>query len=387
MEVKMHADILVIGAGPAGFNAAKAACESGKQVVLAGDEPFLPYWRPRLPEIIHTGAAAESILIKNEDWFKSAGIEVLPSKTASGLDPSTKTVVWEDGSSMQYDSLILACGSSPNIPSISFVDKMYPLRTYNDAVTIRNECMRTHKAFIVGGGILGLETAFAVAQLGISVSVCDISDYPLPYQLDREGGLFLKKQLEEKGIRIHAGADVEKYRGDMENACVIAAAGVRPAIELAEKCGIKTNRGIIVDESMQTSIRGIYACGDIAEYSGAVPGLMTVAAVQGETAGLNASGIYSVYNAVLPSPTTKVGGISILSIGSVKIAEGTQVYRKIDNDNYAMAVISSEKITGAAFIGNTALGMKFKKWMEKGGEIGAVSSFSDIEKNLEQLDR
>lgn len=210
--VIMHADILIIGAGPAGFNAAKAARKSGRQVVLAGVEPFLPYWRPRLPEIIHTGATAESILIKNGDWFKSVGIDFFPSKKASVLDPSKKSIMWEDGSSTEYNSLILACGSSPAVPSVPLANRVYPLKTYEDAMAIRRECMRTRKAFIIGGGILGLETAFAISQLGINVKVCDISDYPLPRQLDREGGLFLKKQLGEKGIDICTATAIERFR-------------------------------------------------------------------------------------------------------------------------------------------------------------------------------
>lgn len=381
----MNVDILIIGAGPAGFNAAKAARKSGRQVVLAGVEPFLPYWRPRLPEIIHTGASVESIFIKDEDWFKSAGIEFLPSKKASELDPSKKSVLWEDGSSTEYNSLILACGSSPTIPSVPSANKVYPLKTYEDAVAIRRECLRTRKAFIIGGGILGLETAFAVSQMGVNVKVYDICDYPLPRQLDREGGLFLKKRLKEEGISIDTGIAIESFKEDMDDACIIATAGVRPAIGLAGKCGIETNRGIIVDDTMQTSIHDIYACGDIAEFSGAVPGLMTIAAAQGETAGINASGGNSIYQAILPSPMTKVAGISILSIGSINTANGAQIYRKIDNDNYAMAVISSGKVIGAAFVGSTASGMKMKKWMERGGETGHVTSYGDIEKALEKM--
>lgn len=134
---------------------------------------------------------------------------------------------------------------------------------------------------------------------------------------------------------------------------------------------------------MQTSIHGVYACGDIAEFSGAVPGLIIIATTQGETAGINASGGNSVYRGILPSPMTKVAGISILSIGSIQSAIGAQVYRKIDSNDYAMAVVSSGKVIGTAFIGNTAYGMKLKKLMESGGEIGPVTSYDDIEKTLE----
>ena len=374
----MKTEILIIGAGPAGLNAAKAARKAGKQTILAGEESFPPYWRPRLPEAIHTGAEINDILMQSEDWFSSAGIQFFPSVKACDIDPVKKSVIWEDGSSTEYASLILACGSYPNIPSVPFAEKVYPLRTYSDALAIREACMRTHRAFVVGGGVLGLETAFAVSQLGAKVSVYDISDYPLPRQLDREGGLFLKKLLEKKGIMIHGGGNIEQYQAEVKSACVIAAAGVRPSTYLAKKCGIKTNRGILVDEHMQTSAGDIYACGDVAEFSGAIPGLMTVAVKQGEIAGVNASGLNAVYYAVTPSPMTKVAGSSVLSVGSVQDAEGVQFYRKYSGDKYALAAVSSGKVVGAAFINDTALGMKFKKCIESDSVIGEVSTYEEI---------
>lgn len=378
----MKTDILIIGAGPAGLNAAKAVRKSGKRILLAGSEPFPPYWRPRLPEIIHTGVAVGDILMQSEDWFSSAGIQFFPSTKALQIDPSKKMVSWEDGSSAEYDTLILACGSFPNIPSVSSAEKVYPLRTYSDALAIREACMRTHRAFVVGGGVLGLEAAFAVSQLGAKVSVYDINDYPLSRQLDREGGLFLKKLLEKKGIMIHGGGNIEQYQTEIKSACVIAAAGVRSSTDLAKKCGIKTNRGILVDEHMRTSANDIYACGDVAEFSGAIPGLMAVAAKQGEIAGLNASGIDAVYHTVIPSPMTKVAGVSILSIGSIQAAEGVQFYRKHSGENYALAAVSSGKVVGAAFINDTTLGIKFKECIESGFTIGEVSSYEGIIEKL-----
>lgn len=376
----MQSDILIIGAGPAGLSAAKAALRSGRHVTLAGAEPFPPYWRPRLPEIIHTGAQVENIFMQEPEWYKTSGVRFLPSKEAARINPTEKTVDWNDGSSTKYGALILACGSKPNIPPVPFTEKVYPFRTYQDAVEIRQACMKDHKVFIVGGGVLGLETAFAVSQLGISPIVYDISDYPLSRQLDREGGLFLKKKLTEKRIIIRTGADIGNFKDDIEGACVIAAAGVRPAIQLASACGIKTGRGILVDNHMRTSAPDIYACGDIAEFLGALPGLMPVASKQGETAGTNASGGNAVYDIVLPSPMTKVAGISVLSIGSMKSEENARTYRKISEDSYAMAIVFSERITGAAFIGNIAAGMKIKRQMEAGAAIGSVSSYEDIEK-------
>lgn len=374
----MKNDILIIGAGPAGFNAAKAAAKCGRSVVLAGEEPLPPYWRPRLPDIIRTGAPTDSILMQRADWYEANHIQFLQSKKAVSIDPDQKRVYWEDGGSADYQTLIMACGAQPNIPSVPFAEHVYPLRTYMDAIAIRGECARKGKAFVVGGGVLGLETAFAAAQLGCSVTVCDRNDYPLSRQLDREGGLFLKSLLEKEGVAIRTGESIETLREEIEGACVIAAAGVRPDIGLAASCDTRTNRGILVDGGMRTSVPDLYACGDIAEFLGAVPGLMTIAAKQGETAGLCAAGEDAVYQAVLPSPLMKVAGISVLSIGSVQVDGAAKAYRRLHGSDYAVAVITDGIITGAAFIGNTSLGMKFKTYIESAMEIGDVASFDEI---------
>lgn len=386
-EVIIVSNIVIVGAGPAGMSAAKAAVKSGNKVILAGDEPYLPYWRPRLPEIIRTGASVDTILMQKKDWFLSNGIQFVPSKQVCGIDPSKKSILWEDGSSTEYSALILSCGANSRIPNVPFAEKVYPLRTYENAMDIRRECMCKHHAFIIGGGILGLETAYAITQLGIPVCVYDNQDYPLSRQLDREGGLFLKKQLEAKDILVRSGPAPEAFRDDIEKSCVIAAAGVLPSIELAKKCGINMSRGILVDDHMKTSVQDIYACGDAAEFSGTIPGLMSVAAKQGEVAGLNAAGGNAVYRAVLPSPMTKIAGISILSIGSINDVEGGQVYRRSNGADYAMAVVSSGKIIGAALIGSIASGTQLKELIENGTDIGDITSYEDIEKVLDHHER
>lgn len=374
----MFAEILIIGAGPAGLSAAKAAVKAGKKAVLAGDELLLPYWRPRLPEILRTGADAGSILMQPESWYRENGVLFLPSKRAVKIDPQAKTVVWEDGGTDRYGALILACGSSPNLPKVPFAEKVLPFRSFDDAQRIRRECARTGKLFVVGGGVLGLETAFAAAQTGAHVAVYDLSDYPLPRQLDREGGLFLKKQLSEKGVAIFGGGPIENLREEIEGACVVAAAGVRPQTSLAKAAGLACGRGILVDQAMRTSAPGMFACGDAAEFAGTVPGLMPVAKNQGETAGANAAGVSAVYTALLPSPMTKVAGIPVLSVGRVAADEGVRFFRRTRNGAYAAAAVRNGKIVGAAFVGDVSPGAKFKKLVETAADAGDADSFDAL---------
>ena len=376
----MDTDILILGAGPAGYHAAKASAKRKAGVILAGAEPYLPYWRPRLPEIVSTGAEIGSIYMSQEAWFRDNGIQCQVSKQAVSIHPSEKTVQWADGTATQYGALILSCGAFPSVPPLPFADKVYTLRTYQDAVEIHRVCVATKKAFVVGGGVLGLEVAFALTKLGCQVSV-SINSYLLSRQLDAQGGAFLQGLLEKTGVHICAGAPAD-FPEETAGACVIAATGVRPSLSLAQSCGIETNRGILVDEKMRTNLPGIYACGDVAEFNGAVPGLMAIAAKQGETAGINAAGGDADYQTIVPSPLLKVAGISVLSVGSMQLSETGRIYRKVSGAEYAAAVVTDGRLTGAAFIGNTARGSRFKACIESGRELGAVSSFEELEAKI-----
>jgi len=373
----MDTDVLILGAGPAGYNAAKAAGKRKAGVILAGAEPYLPYWRPRLPEIVSTGAEIGSIRMSEEAWFRDNGIQCRTSKQAVSIDPGGKTVRWADGTATEYGALILSCGASPTAPPLPFADQVYTLRTYQDAMEIHRVCAERKKAFIVGGGVLGLEAAFALTKLGCHVSV-SVNSYLLSRQLDSQGGDFLQALLEKTGVHICIGSPAD-FPEETEGACVIAATGVRPSLSLAQSCGIAANRGILVDEKMRTNVPGIYACGDVAEFSGAVPGLIAIAAKQGETAGINAAGGDAVYQTIVPSPLLKVVGISVLSVGSMQLSETARIYRRISGAAYSAAVVTDGRLTGAAFIGDTARGSRFKACIESGRELGAVSSFEALD--------
>lgn len=380
-------NVLIIGAGPAGLAAAKAAASRGARVTLAGSEPLPPYWRPRLPDLIVSGGPAYGIYIITADSFEKAGITLLTGKEAAAADPAAHTVTWADSGVSHYDSLVLACGSRPNKPEVPYADCVHTLRTYSDAAALRTECIKKRRAFILGGGVLGLETAYALAQLGCRVTVADISPYPLPRQLDSEGGLFLQALLAKAGITVRVSAKVNELRGDIDGACVIAAAGVTPNIEIARACGIKTGRGITVDSHMRTSAQDVYACGDAAEFGGAVPGLLPVARAQGETAGANAADDGSAenggaefgaeYSPSLPSPMLRVAGITVLSVGSMS-GSGYTVYRKKQGAEYRAAAVCRGRLMGAAFIGDTSDGTAFRKAAQASLETGNACTFDEI---------
>lgn len=369
---------LIIGAGIAGITAAKAVVQQGSSVIIAGSEPYLPYYRPRLIEVLSLGRTIDGLLIHKPEWFKANGLEVLLSKTAQRIDNQNKITEFSDGTKIHYDNLIIACGSVANKPSLPVNDAVFTLRNYDDARAINTACNEKGNAFIVGGGILGIETAFALLTKGIKVAIAERSNYLLSRQLDPKGGEFLKGLIEHKGIKIHVNADFLALQDEMQKAAVITASGVTPDVGFLKKSGIAANRGIIVDAAMRTSLQDVFACGDIAEFSGSVPGLMPVAIKQGEAAGISAVGKQAVYTQPILSPLLKVADIPVMSVGSIKIDDDTTVLRYQDDKSYCLVVLGEGRIKGAALIGNTSAGTKLKAAVENKKVFTSTTSVKDL---------
>jgi NAD(P)H-nitrite reductase large subunit len=369
--------VLIIGGGAAGLAAAKAATKLGKQVAIACSESYLPYYRPRLPEVISNNITISEILINKPEWFETQKITAMLSKTAVNIDKSAKSVTWDDGEITTYEKLIIACGALPNKLKIDGAKEVLTLRTFDDAISIKQKS-KGKPVFIIGGGLLSIETAYALIKTGCKVAIAEHFDYLLPRQLDKDGGIFIKQKLEQIGLEIYTSADFGALKDKISASCVIAAAGVSPFTDLIKSTQIKLKRGILVDEHMQTSDSDIYACGDVAEYKGATPGLMLIAIKQGEIAGANAAGSTAVYTEPLISPMIKSAGISLMSIGDILIDENTTVFRNQDFDNYYVLMLKHNMLQGAALIGNTTLSNKLKIAIEKGTVFANATSFNDI---------
>jgi nitrite reductase (NADH) large subunit len=374
----MSKTVLIIGAGVAGLTAAKTAVKRGCRVILAGREPYLPYYRPRLIEVLASDISIEALFIQKPEWFKTSGIELQLSVGAQEFDMKNKRAVFTDGSSIHYDKLILACGAVANKPLLPGAREVFALRSYDDALVINRACSTTGRAFIVGGGLLGIETAYALHKRGIKVAVAERAEYLLPRQLDRSGGEFLKAQLEQIGILIYVGDEGFAVQGDLQQWTVIAASGIIPDVEFLSSSEIGSNRGILVNEAMQTSAAGVFACGDMAEFNSNIPGLTIVAAKQGEIAGISACGEQAVYREPVWSPLLKVADIAVMSVGSLETSDETIVLRSQHGSSYGVVVLSQGCVKGAALIGNTRAGVKLKAAVENQTVFSGVTTFEDL---------
>jgi len=367
-------NIVIVGIGLSGTILAKTLREldPGVKIVLLGDEKHLYYPRPNLIEYLAGSLAYERLFAFREEWYREQGLDLHLDSRVTGIRRDSKAVETHGGGSFPYDRLVLANGAYAAVPPFQGTDKrgVFTLRTLDDAQTILDYMADHPRVAIIGGGLLGLEIARAVKTRGGDVDVYEFFPRLLPRQLDTPGAEVLKRQIESLGIRVHLGMATEEILGEGEARglrfkdggespadMVIVAAGVRPRIELAREAGLKTDKGIIVDDSLQTSDPLIYAAGDSVQHRGRIYGIIPASFKQARTAAHTVLGHPQVYEGSVPSNTLKVVGVNVTSIGLVNPEPGTaqEFHRETpDQGIYKKVVIQEGRLIGAVWMGTKA---------------------------------
>jgi len=366
----MH--VVIVGGGIAGVTAARTIRKNAPEskISIFSDEKYPYYSRPRLYEILSGKAETSEIYVFSENWYERNGIELHLDKKITDIQTVQKRVTIEDGSIMEYDKLLLANGAHPFIPPIKGIDKtgVFTLRSIKDASIIKEHSRKARKILIVGGGLLGLEFASSLAKLGQKVCVVEIFPRLLPRQLDEDGAEILKGRIERHGIEIILGVKIQEISGKdkvsgilldngkkLQGDLILVSAGVRSNIELAVRAEIKTNKGIIVDRYLQTSVKDIYAIGDVAEFEGRVYGIIPAAQDQAKIAAKNILKKEShIYRGTIPSSTLKIVGVDLTSIGLVNPeSDKTDEIKRIEQQGniYRKIVLEKGRIVGAIILG------------------------------------
>jgi nitrite reductase (NADH) large subunit len=378
--------VVIVGSGVAGVTAARTIRESDPEAKISvyTDENCLYYPRPRLYDVLSGEAKPREIYAFPEQWYEKNGIKVDLNKKVAGIETARKELLLEDNSRVNYDKLLLANGAHSFVPSIKGVDKtgVFTLRSMKDALTIKEYAEKTRKVIIIGGGLLGLEFAASLRKLGQQVEVVEIFPRLLPKQLDQDGATVLKDQIETIDINIDLGVKTVEILGketvsgisldngkELSGNLVLISAGVRSNTDLAVKAGIKVDKGVVVDEYLQTSVNDVYAAGDVAEFDGLVFGIIPAALEQAKIAALNMLETENhVYDGTVPSNTLKIVGIDLTSMGLVN-PEGPnyEEVKKIDNEKcvYKKIVLEQGKIVGAVILGDRKGVTSIKKLMDQ----------------------
>lgn len=331
---------LIIGSGAAGISAAEAirSVDRSGELVLIGDESHGYYSRPGLAYVLTKEIPPEQIFPFRESDFKRLNLKRIRSHVTE-LHPEQHRITVKTGQQLTYDRLLLALGASAanvNIPGAD-LEGVIKLDNLEDVYQIQRMARRGRKAVVVGGGITALEIVEGLRAHHVKVDYLLRGDRYWSGILDETESRIIANRLQEEGVRLHTHTELEEIIGQrgrvnsvrtrngltIKTNLVGIAIGVRPRIELPKKAGLRTERGILVNEYLQTSASDIYAAGDIAQVydpsSGkyVIDSLWGPAREQGYTAGLNMAGKPTVYTKAVPINVTRLANLTTTIIGMV----------------------------------------------------------------------
>lgn len=390
--------VVVIGTGIAGVTAADYVRRFHPecQISLVGDEPHLLYNRMGIARLVYGRSAMSGLFLQSEKWYDDRDLKRWLNTRAVRIDRDEQRVHLGTGEVLTYDRLILAAGSSSRVPAVEGIDGpgCFVLRGADDAIRVRAWAQRTSctHAVVAGGGLLGLEAAYALSKVNLEVSVLERGPHVLRRQLDPRAAALLQAFLGNLGIDVLTDADLSKvYRGPpgageemllqlsdgrrLPAEMLLVAAGIVPSTTLAAEAGLETNRGIVVDAGMRTSDPSIFAAGDCAELDGAVAGLWPPAAKQAEVAARNALGDAQVYRPQPPVTLLKVVGVDLASTGRVLPQAGDReiVEEDANTGRYRKLVVDATgRAVGGIVMGHPKDAPTIAKAVEKAVSVDGV---------------
>lgn len=346
-------------------------------IVMFSDEPGGTYNRILLPGVLSGSHAGPDIVTNPVDWYASNGVTLHAGVRVEALDLDTRHIVDERGVRHPFDTLVLATGSRPIVPSIeglvtadgSLVQGAFVFRTVDDCARIAVAAAGARRVAVVGGGLLGLEAARGLLGYGADVSVVHLAQHLMDAQLDPQAGTVLQRQLETMGMKILTGKTTTSVLGDdgveglkfSDGSCLhcdllVIAAGVRPNIELARACGLRVGRGIVVNDTLSCpDVDGVHALGDCAEHRGRVYGLVAPAWDQAEILAdrLTERRPDATYVGSRFATKLKVAGIDVAVMGDRDAREDDETisYSEPSRGIYGKVIVRDNRVAGAILIG------------------------------------
>jgi nitrite reductase (NADH) large subunit len=387
----MSEPLVVIGNGMA---AARFADELSKRalgryaIAVVGEEPRLAYNRVLLSSVLAGEVASSDIELKSRDWWHDRGITLRYGCRATGIDTSARTVTLADGASLTFSKLVFATGSQPIRPAIPGMDLpgVIAFRDISDIWTIWHRAGSGDRVVVIGGGLLGLEAAYGLAKAGARVSVLHLMDRLMERQLDADAAAMLRRAVEAMGIEVILQADTAAIVGQdrpeavllkdgrtIETDVVVVAVGIRPSADLARAAGVVVNRGIVVDDAMETNVAGVHAIGECAEHRGICYGLVEPAHDQARVLADRLSGGDARYLGSVLATNLKVSGVNVFSAGDFLRQETDEiVLRDPGIGVYKKFVIADDRLVGAMLFGDTADGLWYLDLIRSGASIDAI---------------
>ncbi|MFW5991849.1 MAG: NAD(P)/FAD-dependent oxidoreductase [Halanaerobiaceae bacterium] len=380
-------EYLIIGNSAAGIGGVEGIrkCDPGGEIRIISREPYHTYSRPLISYYLAGGVDIEKMKYRPDDFYENNRVDVILNKEVVGLNTDDKKVILENDETYNYDRLLIAAGGSPFIPPIEGTSKnnVYTFLELDDAKEIKKAIdsltfkgYDSGKVIILGAGLIGLKAAEALTKLGLEVSVVELADRILSTILDKEAAAIIQSHLEERGINFYLSDTIKEFIGGREAVgailksgttinCDLAviAVGVRPNTSLVKDMEIAVNRGILVNDKLETSIEDVYAAGDVCEgydmlrrEKSVIP-IWPGAYKEGYTAGQNMAGSKKVYKEGFARNSIGFFGLPMITAGLINPDGNNGTYdvfteKSIEDKSYRKIIISRNKLMGFIYLNN-----------------------------------
>ena len=387
--------LVMVGNGMAGVRTLEELFKIAPEmydVTVFGAEPHPNYNRILLSPVLAGEMKVQDIILNDHDWYRENRVNLHLGKKVARIDRVKRVVISEDGTEEPYDRLLLATGSTPFMLPIpgNNLEGVIGYRDIADTDAMIEAAKKYKHAVVIGGGLLGLEAANGLKLRGMDVTVVHLGAWLLERQLDEVAGKMLQKSLEDRGLTFLLEKQTEaliagesgrvaaiRFKDGMQIPAelVVMAAGIRPNISLAEASGIYCNRGIVVNDTLQTYDPKIYAVGECVAHRGIAYGLVAPLFEQAKVAA-NHLANYGIgrYTGSVTSTKLKVTGIDLFSAGDYMGGKGTEeiVLNDAAGGVYKKLVIKDNKLVGGVLYGDTADGPWYFQLLKDGKDIHEI---------------
>jgi len=373
----MKEKLVLVGNGMAGVRTLEELLKIAPEkydITVFGAEPHCNYNRIMLSPVLAGEKTIDDIILNSQEWYDENNITLHVGKEVVDIDRKGQKVIADDGTVAEYDRLLLATGSNPFIIPVPGHDKegVIGFRDIKDVDTMMEAAKNYKTAAVIGGGLLGLEAANGLVINGMDVTVVHLGDTLMEMQMDKFSGDMLKASLEERGLKFRMNSSTSELLGDERVSglkfadggeiaadLVVMAAGIRPNIALAKKVGIHCERGIVVNDTLQTFDPKVYALGECVQHRGIAYGLVAPLFEQAKVCANHLAGYgIGIYSGSITSTKLKVTGIDLFSAGDFHGDETTEdvIMKDASRGIYKKVVLRDNKIIGAVMYGDTVDG-------------------------------
>ncbi len=360
---------VVIGNGIAAAGCIEGIRSTDKEsgITVISEERHAVYCRPLISYYLENKTDIQKMNYRPEDFYQKNGCRVLYGKRAVRIDCASGEVGLDDGTLLPYDAVCCAAGSSPFVPpfdGLDTVEKKFSFMTLYDALALEAAVTENSEVLIVGAGLIGLKCAEGLSGRAAGITVCDLSDHILSSILDAECASLMQKRLEENGIKLMLGDTAvcfDRNTALMKSGVkihfdvLVLAVGVRPNIAIVKEAGGETNRGIIVNDRMETTLTDIYAAGDCTEGNDVSSGTKRVLALlpnaymQGYAAGVNMGGGSMAFGNAVPMNSIGFFGLHAMTAGSYN----GELDEERSENGIKRFYIKDDRLKGFILIGDT----------------------------------